>query len=728
MAINFNLPEFKRMLVSVAMNLLHASERYSGLILTEADVEGNVPLEALRASWYYVKGLLAYGFELDDDVLDGILGRAAKWFATPFPTPQHQTVDEAELYRLEVALLLRQDEAAQGRLSQLAEQCSADRLQLVIPEQPAASSWALALMCAAYKQGFLPSSLTADDLKIMVDHAVMAAASDDELALAFRLRYDLFGRLTSDQNALLRRQFSRAGSLWRFGTDMDWLLERMRQHELSAQDIQENYALFWAALQRTSLVVIHLTKLLYEGYTELHAPLLQALEMWLGAFFIERPDPISELQMIFAGNPDEDYLTALALTLIALQAFLEDKLTYYTAAYVQDQLLDYRSEGMRSSEKENIKQTLRAGMPIEWAREPKKLNLGLSGATVLRVNPLIRNPLDANQTIFSSSVIVKYGSSDDIKRERDNYKQLPDFLCPYFVSVPQETYQDAAKRAYIIMPDLTEYQTLYEAICEYRYPELLQNPALLARSLSKFLVAMHRAGSSKALPAGNGTLYDLYLLPMHQNIAKIFNLVWDWRRNRVAYDEKEQQRTNLLQAELVKKLADLATHQTKLEKFSRAYMHGDLHTRNIMIDPRRVALADGDDFNFKLIDLEKVRSDGDIALDIAQLRVDVEVTINERRRIPDDMVILDEVIRQVLQDYQTFAQERADETFDLRLQLGIAYSYLRIAKGKTRQIEQHLKNGRRPLADTLVADMLSHCERAGEYMEAVLKSPTIADS
>ncbi|NWG15423.1 MAG: hypothetical protein HXY41_02195 [Chloroflexi bacterium] len=720
MAINFNSNEFKRTLVNLAMNVMRAPEEFSSFILTEPDIQGEVNAEAMRVSLYYAMALLAYGFTPEDTALK----ESARWFATPFPTHQRRQMDAIEMSRLEGTLLLRPfDPSVQGRLKQLIKQRTPDGRRFEIQDPPTQYDllWALKLLNLARRQGVLrPDMIVLEDLRESLDKAIQSEALlDKNLALALRLRFELFGGLLPEQEEKFLRgrliHNARDNGLWDLTQDNIWLAERMRHHALTPQDIQQHYMAFWKMIQSACAVVENLSVLMPTYGVELQQVLLPALDLWWNTFNGDQSDDAAgELRVIFARRT-EDYLMALSLTLIALRAFLDEPLIHRAASYVHTHVLDHAGERAASSEKEMIKKALRDFLQVEFEQPPEKLNLGLSGAKVVRIYPVVRSPLYGEETIFNKPLVIKYGPADEIRLEHENYKKLPDVLRRCFVNIPREMYPDPARQeAYVIMPDLSQFKTLYESlsILPRIYPALM-------KELSAFLITMHWANQYNPVPAPRGIVYDLYLQPMQQHVALIFNFL---TREKLLVEDQTRQHANLLQQKLVEQLADLTRHQMRLGVFPRAYMHGDLHTRNIMISHSAPHANSEVEVAIKLIDLEKVREDGDAALDLGQLLVDVDLLLGNPDRVNDYNRPLVEIIKQVVVAYQKFARERRDTHFTARVQLARARSYIRVAKGKTRQIEQHLQNGRRGLALEITREMLLHCEQAAKHLETVLKA------
>lgn len=709
-----NLPDFDKTLVNLAMNLLRAPEEFSAIILTEPDIQGAVSGEAMRVTLHYILALLAYGFPAEDEVLK----EAARWLLTPAVSDQ---LDETEMYRLEGLLRLRPyDPTVPERLAKLVKQRTADGL-FVIQTEPTQHDtlWGLKVLTRAWKEGVLDTKIiTLDELRHTIDSFIQPGFPDKDLALALRLRFELWDKqLSPPLERLLEQRLldsGRKNGLWDLTQNALWISDRMRQ-EFSVQDIQQHYKPFCRAIQSTCVVVENLAVMM-NYYTDIQPVLRQSLDLWWEAFHTDHvsDDPAGKMRALFIQPPD--YLMSLSLTLMALRAFVNEPLIYRGAAYVHRQMLDYQVDQTAPSEKENLKQALRRCFQIDIEGEPQRLTLGLSGAGVARVELKVRSPLTDN-FIFSESLVVKYGPTDEIDLERKNYERVPDTIRNCFVNFPaQDTYFDPEQqRAYIVMPDLHGYRTLYEYYLRgfaAVYPGLIKH-------LGAFLLRVHQARGYQREFAPRGILYDIYLLPMQQNLALSFNYLW---QNKLLAGEDGQHHASLLHQKLVEQLADLTRFQFQLERFPAAFMHGDMHTRNIMIRRSASASSSEMDLDFKLIDLEKARVDGDLAMDIGQLTVDARVLVGEAGKTAAQQSPLQQVVRHVEMAYQEFALERQDKHFEARFELAKARSYIRIAKGKTRQIDQHLRMGKRGLAIDTARAMLSHLEQSARHLQGVLKT------
>ena len=118
-----DLPELEKTLVALAVDLLRAPHEHPDLLVPEPDAQGEVSRNAVRVTLHYFTALLAYGFPAG---YEGVK-QAADWFATPFPTEQHNRIDTVEISRLEAILSVRPThETVAPRLRKLVDQSTAD--------------------------------------------------------------------------------------------------------------------------------------------------------------------------------------------------------------------------------------------------------------------------------------------------------------------------------------------------------------------------------------------------------------------------------------------------------------------------------------------------------------------------------------------------------------------------------------------------------------------------
>ena len=122
-----------------------------------------------------------------------------------------------------------------------------------------------------------------------------------------------------------------------------------------------------------------------------------------------------------------------------------------------------------------------------------------------------------------------------------------------------------------------------------------------------------------------------------------------------------------------------------------------------------------------LIDLEKFSAEGDAAMDLGELLVDLELLLLDIRNRSDRRQHPLAILARTLHDsYRGFADSRHDELFEARVPLAQARFSIRIAKGKTRLLDPAQRKTTPSSTDHTVSDILHHCEAAAGYLETVL--------
>ncbi|MBZ0289993.1 MAG: aminoglycoside phosphotransferase family protein, partial [Anaerolineae bacterium] len=331
----------------------------------------------------------------------------------------------------------------------------------------------------------------------------------------------------------------------------------------------------------------------------------------------------------------------------------------------------------------------------------------------VRVQPRIWNPLydgEADpENLMRHTLVIKYGPTEDIHLERQNYENLPSATRDFFVRIPEASYTDPdSGLAFVIMQDLRDYKTLYEM-----HESVSQQVSQVADQLGNFLERMHEGGSSQVRPAPRSLIRDIYLSRMLDHIDRIFDFLWEYHFYELHTAAKD------IQYELFSRLGQLITYQRELESFPAAYMHGDLHMRNIMITGlersnthRHTGLV------FKLIDLEYLRRDGDAAFDAGELLIDIELNLREEFKHQQSQELLR--LRDTLDHtYREFARRRGDDLFGVRTELAKARALLRIAKGKTKRGGKYADNGQHSQAERIASEIINHAKDALQYLQAV---------
>ncbi len=669
---------------------------------------------AVRVTLHYISALLAYGFPASYEAVK----QAADWFTTPFPNEQRSRIDMIEMSRLEALLSVRPThDFVQPRLLKLLEQGTSDgQFDLQSDNVYFDTLWALKVLNMARKAGVLDEIMPTNRLRGRVEELLQLSFADKDLALALNLRFEIFGSLTDKQQKRYLQQklianWNKNAGLWDVPRDMVWIPDGLRKKQLSAADVRAHRDAFRKMILSTCYVVENLAPLA-TLYPEIGAPLRSAVELWWEVFY-ENPTQI--LHELFP--KPYDYVMMLSRTLIMLRALFDEPLIKWGAMHIYAELVAKQSKATESPLHRSLRHALERLIVVELDGEPDSLRLGLSGANVVRVRPRIESLFDNTRMNFAGTVIVKYGSKDDIDAERASFGKLPEMIQNCFVRIPQDTYFDAEMGlSYVVMADLSDYTTLYENM---RTVAMIEEP--LKRELPPFLLHMHRGSLWDPTTAPRGIIQELYLGPMQMQITSVLKLLWE-----SAVLNEDTDKVAELRVRLTGLCADLSRHQFELEKFPRAYMHGDLHSRNLMIRHNPNGSHTGQ-LDFKLIDLEKFSLEGDAAMDLGELLVDLQMQIGTDRKPGNRETALISLSQILTAAYHDFARERHDDLFEVRLPLAKARFAIRVAKGKTRFIEFHLKNNKPNSAALVAREILHHCEDAADYLDEVLdaiSSPT----
>ncbi len=716
----FELPDLEQTVGDLVLDLLRARAEYPELVLSPPqDARGEVSANAVRVTQHYTSALTAYGFSLEQQELR----EAADWFASPFPSDLHKRIDPVEMNRLEALLSLRPASPfVLPRLEQLIRQRTADNYFDLQAGGPAFDTlWTIKVLAQAKAAGVLNGLMEEDNLRDWATHMVEVNQRDKDLALALRLRYELKSKLLPSQQKKYVEKLvtiaEQSGGFWGLPQDMRSMGENMRRGQLTPEQIGDHREIFREMIISTCYVIENMM-LLAQSYPTLETVLRRAIELWWGIFC--GPNAVAILRGLFP-NP-YDYLLIVCRTLVSVRAYVDQPLIHWGAGYIHRKLAWQQTRPVEPPDTESIRQALKNWIRIDLDKAPEPLRLGMSESNVVRIYPYITNPMQPEDDSFrlnipnADSLIVKYGPVEEIDLERENYAVLPTSIRDCFVNIPQPSYvDDQRRRAFVIMADLHRYRTLSDALA--KVPQIHD---AIAQELGGFLLRMHQGEGRGRRSASEGLLWQLYLMPMQQHIRRIFQYALD---NRLLDNDANQKQAQTLQRELLDRIGSLVRFQLELENFPIACMHGDLHSRNIMVRRlkarRDTAAAAEGEIDFKLIDLEKFRRSGDAALDAGELLVDLEIIRASRNADPARDPVLN-LMRAVEVAYGEFAHDREDSTFHLRLWLGQARSLIRIGKGRTKQGELSLKESRKGPAIRTAFDALDDAERALHYLDQVV--------
>jgi len=697
--------------------LLEQEKRYPNLLFSDPE-----DIRPVRVTAHYVMALIAYGFDPADQELE----EATEWFDVKFPrTRFNNMVDTREMNRLMVLLHLKPEaKGVRTRLEHLANQYHGSYYDVQPGWQEYDTLWALQAFTLAKNAQVLDENIVTDDrLRTRLDQLItdQELKRDKDVALALRLQHKLVGELypthIDELHHLLEN--SEKYGIWglrEFGWERQnhWLAELSTGKKLTYQHVEDHRDRFRKIVLSTCMVIENLVPMM-DQYPEIREPVERALGIWWQQF--QGTNAVTTLRHLFPRPYDYDYLLVLSRTLRAVREYIRRPLRSLDTIHLLRQLTTFKTNNSESSEMRSIKAALRNWINVDINGQPERLKLGFSEANVVRVNPYIGNPMvDAETTaqvpkvsLVPNSLIIKYGPTDMINAERANYNQLPAATRDYFVRIPEDTYYDAENnRSFVIMQDLRDYQTLYEV-----HEAVSANAHQVADQLGVFLQRMHEGPTLQYHAVPRSTMRELYISPMMGYIDRIFNFVTESGMNSEAIERARE-----IQYDLFERIGEIIRAQRHLEHFQSAYMHGDLHMRNIMV--RGLYDHSAAELTFKLIDLEFTRQKGDAAFDAGQLLVDIELVSREEQKLDHQSRLLN-LKSNLERSYSDFGKTRRDDhTFGIRMELAKARALLRIAKGKTKRGGHLLETEQEGLAERMSEEVVQHASEALLHLNAVI--------
>lgn len=213
-------------------------------------------------------------------------------------------------------------------------------------------------------------------------------------------------------------------------------------------------------------------------------------------------------------------------------------------------------------------------------------------------------------------IVVKAAHYEDLIRAIDEYKNLPEAIRPLFATHAHQPYATKATpgaTGYLIMQDLVEMRTLEDLLNSIDMPVLtsLQNQAL-EDTVSHVADALHQIHQEDALRQhayASDQLARLYFAPIEKAILSLSrrHSGLEPEMRRLHYNGKRYPPFSHYHAILQREAS-------RLRPSKLSFVHGDCHTRNIMLDQRLGRV--------KFIDLDHVNRMGDYIDDFALLLED----------------------------------------------------------------------------------------------------------
>jgi hypothetical protein len=217
----------------------------------------------------------------------------------------------------------------------------------------------------------------------------------------------------------------------------------------------------------------------------------------------------------------------------------------------------------------------------------------------------------------STSLIIKRSTSDAFHTSTENYSLLPPALRDYFVRQPSrsQVYQFGESSAYYLpMEDLTDLQTFHDLFNELDQRAMAPQQTRLLRAasaqVSEVAFALFRESQDGRGGLPGTQLARLYLSRIEKSLVRSIARI-PWLKSPLQTYHVGDLRLKGLDYYL-----SLITRQAHvLQPRLLGLVHGDFHSRNIMLDRMCTQV--------KLIDLDKLSWSGDYIADLGDLLADV---------------------------------------------------------------------------------------------------------
>jgi len=211
-------------------------------------------------------------------------------------------------------------------------------------------------------------------------------------------------------------------------------------------------------------------------------------------------------------------------------------------------------------------------------------------------------------------LVVKKGSPQMLERSIERYHKLPDSLKSLFAShTGVQKHDDGI--AYLLMHDLVAMHPLSEVIVDLdhqTHSDRLPRMETAAQTVASSLNALHRQSTVSSVV---GQLYWTYLTPISDSIRQIchplaFPEIKPWLDRPFKVNGHSYEKLDFY-------VKQLKRFEQRLQFSKAGYVHGDCHSRNIML---------GDDLSSAVfVDIDTLSSSDDYMVDYGLLFEDVMI-------------------------------------------------------------------------------------------------------
>ncbi len=250
---------------------------------------------------------------------------------------------------------------------------------------------------------------------------------------------------------------------------------------------------------------------------------------------------------------------------------------------------------------------------------------GITDAEIFRVDFFLKLALvdKGQETEITSprSLVIKSGSLDSLLRSIARYQNLSDLLKPYFAKhagEPQILETDSGTSGYLVMEDLTNMNTFRDIMINLDRGRLSRTQKeKLGRAcdtICRGLFTVYNQTKQGDTNFFGSQLSRLYISPIEKSLINMcrvdkFPHLKSWLNGFWLGHRKYRS--------IEYYLRKLESHKAKLKIPYLMLVHGDCHSRNIMVDDQLRQL--------RLIDLDYLDEDGDYIKDFALLIEDIAI-------------------------------------------------------------------------------------------------------
>jgi len=331
----------------------------------------------------------------------------------------------------------------------------------------------------------------------------------------------------------------------------------------------------------------------------------------------------------------------------------------------------------------------------------------------------------------SLRLIIKQGSIESLSRTIKRCNELPAHLRPYFAKHSSQPETSSDSEWYLAMEDLVGMSPLSEMLDRLDLRSAGRNEhdqiARAAASIGEALRALHT--HRRRPPAAGNVIHWLYLNPISESIQSVCESLPELK----SYSDHEFESNGATYHPLNFYLGKLSAHAGELTPPALGAVHGDCHSRNLMIDDKLDAV--------KFIDLETISFLDDYLIDYGQLLEDVALYRFLPRGQRPNSLTADEIFADgkhldyphlprdadsilffekcIVEQIEKFARETQDPNFKPRLWLAVVRNLIQLADRQlpithydTYRLEERLKLVLVSYAESvrLLAELVNHLE------------------